>query len=236
MPAQSIQFIVIVARAATLDGRCSHTPLARAHRRCRGRWHRVGVRLQRRLHIRCSRAVAGATPAAAAAARQRQGCHCQHTTNAAMQPAAPATRKWQPPKQPASQPATPATLTHSLTAVPMVCCMLEVPVHRLLEAVLPGGALLPAQLQQLLVAAAGREGLPLAASGGAGDGGGGSSASDSRTPAQRAFDEVQSKRLKEEARKMAAKSHSERVSELNEKLKKAPEHNDLFRISYGGQG
>ena len=85
-------------------------------------------------------------------------------------------------------------------------------------------------------AAAGREGLPLAASGGAGDGGGGSSASDSRTPAQRAFDEVQSKRLKEEARKMAAKSHSERVSELNEKLKKAPEHNDLFRISYGGQG
>jgi cell division protease FtsH len=50
------------------------------------------------------------------------------------------------------------------------------------------------------------------------------------------LDEVQAKRLKEEAKKMAAKSHSERVSELNEKLKKAPEHNDLFRISYGGQG
>lgn len=69
-----------------------------------------------------------------------------------------------------------------------------------------------------------------------GGGGGGSSAHDSRTPAQRAYDEVQAKRLKEEAKKMAAKSHSERVSELNEKLKKAPEHNDLFRISYGGQG
>jgi len=61
-------------------------------------------------------------------------------------------------------------------------------------------------------------------------------APDSRTPAQRAFDEVQRKRLREEAVKMAAKSHRERVSELNEKLKKAPEHNDLFRISYGGQG
>ncbi len=59
---------------------------------------------------------------------------------------------------------------------------------------------------------------------------------DERTPAQRAFDAVQAKRLKDEAKKMASKSHSERVSELNEKLKKAPEHNDLFRISYGGQG
>ncbi len=91
--------------------------------------------------------------------------------------------------------------------------------------------------------AAGGEGEILAVEGGGGGDSGGAGggvsrggAQDTRTPAQKAFDEVQAKRLKEEAKKMAAKSHSERVSELNEKMKKAPEHNDLFRISYGGQG
>lgn len=74
------------------------------------------------------------------------------------------------------------------------------------------------------------------AGGGAGGGGVGIAALDTRTPAQRAFDEVQRKRMLEEAKKLASKSHRERVEELNEKLKKAPEHNDLFRISYGGQG
>ena len=35
---------------------------------------------------------------------------------------------------------------------------------------------------------------------------------------------------------MASKSHREKVEAMNEYLAKLPAHNDLFKISYGGQG
>lgn len=60
---------------------------------------------------------------------------------------------------------------------------------------------------------------------------------DTRTEAQRRFDEIQAKRLAEgEARKLASKSHKERVQEFNALLEKLPEHNDLFKIQYAGTG
>jgi hypothetical protein len=75
-----------------------------------------------------------------------------------------------------------------------------------------------------------------AAAGGAGAGaaaGGVEAGSDGRTPAERVYDEAQAKRQRAVAQKMAAKSYREKVADLNAALVKAPEHNDLFRISYG---
>jgi hypothetical protein len=42
--------------------------------------------------------------------------------------------------------------------------------------------------------------------------------------------------MRERAQKEAQKSHRERIEDLNRLLETAPEHYDLFRISYGGQG
>jgi len=63
--------------------------------------------------------------------------------------------------------------------------------------------------------------------------GGAEAGSDGRTPAERVYDEAQAKRQRAVAQKMAAKSYREKVADLNAALVKAPEHNDLFRISYG---
>ena len=59
---------------------------------------------------------------------------------------------------------------------------------------------------------------------------------DRRTPAQRAHDEALARRRDELANKAASKSHRQRVDELNHLLATAPEHFDLPRISFAGQG
>ena len=59
---------------------------------------------------------------------------------------------------------------------------------------------------------------------------------DRRTPAQRAHDEAMARRRDEIAAKAASKSHRQRVDELNHLLATAPEHFDLPRISFAGQG
>jgi len=63
-----------------------------------------------------------------------------------------------------------------------------------------------------------------------------SSSSSTKTSAQLRFEEAQSKRLHERAKKEAVKSHREKIEDLNKLLETMPEHYDLFRISYGGQG
>ncbi len=73
--------------------------------------------------------------------------------------------------------------------------------------------------------AGGDAGAPAASLGGAG-----------KTAAQLRFEEAQRRRLPERARKEAAKSHEEKIAGLNKLLETMPEHYDLFRISYGGQG
>jgi protein FAM32A len=60
--------------------------------------------------------------------------------------------------------------------------------------------------------------------------------SSSKTAAQLRFEEAQAKRLHERAKKEAQKSHREKIEDLNKLLETMPEHYDLFRISYGGQG
>jgi len=57
-----------------------------------------------------------------------------------------------------------------------------------------------------------------------------------KTSSQRRFEEAQKKRLQERAKKEATKSHREKIEDLNKLLETMPEHYDLFRISYGGQG
>jgi hypothetical protein len=47
---------------------------------------------------------------------------------------------------------------------------------------------------------------------------------------------VQRERLRDAARKAAGKSHRERVEELNAKLEKLPEHNELFNVQMAGTG
>jgi hypothetical protein len=63
-----------------------------------------------------------------------------------------------------------------------------------------------------------------------------SSSSSTKTAAQLRFEEAQAKRLHERAKKEAVKSHREKIEDLNKLLETMPEHYDLFRISYGGQG
>jgi protein FAM32A len=60
--------------------------------------------------------------------------------------------------------------------------------------------------------------------------------SSTKTAAQLRFEEAQAKRLHERAKKEAVKSHREKIEDLNKLLETMPEHYDLFRISYGGQG
>ena len=57
-----------------------------------------------------------------------------------------------------------------------------------------------------------------------------------KTAAQQRFEGAQRRRLGERARKEAGKSHREKIEALNTLLETMPEHYDLFRISYGGQG
>ena len=57
-----------------------------------------------------------------------------------------------------------------------------------------------------------------------------------KTSTQLRFEEAQRKRLHERAKKEATKSHREKIEDLNKLLETMPEHYDLFRISYGGQG
>lgn len=61
-------------------------------------------------------------------------------------------------------------------------------------------------------------------------------APDRRTASQRAFDAVQASRLDAVAKKMASKSHGEKVEDLNKALAKIPEHFDLFKVALAGQG
>ncbi|XP_065834855.1 protein FAM32A-like [Oscarella lobularis] len=55
---------------------------------------------------------------------------------------------------------------------------------------------------------------------------------DTRTPAQKAFDRVQEKRLAERALKKAEKSHKERVQEFNVHLDSLTEHFDIQKVSW----
>lgn len=55
---------------------------------------------------------------------------------------------------------------------------------------------------------------------------------DRRTEAEKRFEARVAKLEEERARKAAAKSHRERVKELNEKLATLTEHHDIPRISY----
>lgn len=59
---------------------------------------------------------------------------------------------------------------------------------------------------------------------------------DGRTAAQRAHDEALKKQRTSRVQKVAAKSHREKIDDLNNYLAKIPEHYDLFRISYAGTG
>lgn len=59
---------------------------------------------------------------------------------------------------------------------------------------------------------------------------------DSRTAAQRAYDEATAGRALERARAIAAKPHAEHVAEFNKALEKQPEHNDLFKTALAGSG
>lgn len=57
-------------------------------------------------------------------------------------------------------------------------------------------------------------------------------AEDRRTEAEKKLEAHFEKYEKERAKKEAAKSHREKIKELNEKLANQTEHFDLFRISY----
>ncbi|KAL4457879.1 hypothetical protein ABPG75_012744 [Micractinium tetrahymenae] len=59
-----------------------------------------------------------------------------------------------------------------------------------------------------------------------------SAVEDRRTEAEKKADAHFLKYEEQRARKAAAKSHRDRVKELNEKLATLTEHHDLFRISY----
>ena len=56
------------------------------------------------------------------------------------------------------------------------------------------------------------------------------------TKSEKALHEAQVKRTQEQIRLLSAKSHKEKIAQFNERLAKAPEHNDLFKISYAGTG
>jgi len=59
---------------------------------------------------------------------------------------------------------------------------------------------------------------------------------DSRTAAQRAYDEATAARELERARAIAAKPHAAHVADFNKALEKQPEHNDLFKTALAGSG
>jgi len=77
---------------------------------------------------------------------------------------------------------------------------------------------------------------PSRAGGASAAGAGAHSVKDTRTAAQRAFEDASAARRAMEARAIASKSHAERMGEFNAALEKIPEHNDLFKIQYAGTG
>ena len=56
---------------------------------------------------------------------------------------------------------------------------------------------------------------------------------DKRTAAERKHDEVQAKRASEKTKKMALKSHRERVAEFNAHLASLSEHHDIPKVGPG---
>ncbi|KAJ2036122.1 hypothetical protein IW146_000080 [Coemansia sp. RSA 922] len=54
-----------------------------------------------------------------------------------------------------------------------------------------------------------------------------------RTDAEKRHDDMQMKRKMERIDKMAEKSYRERVKDFNEKLERAPEHNDMPKVGPG---
>ncbi len=56
---------------------------------------------------------------------------------------------------------------------------------------------------------------------------------DRRTAAEKRYDEMQAKREREMATKMAAKSHRERVNEFNAYLQNLSEHHDIPKVGPG---
>ena len=65
------------------------------------------------------------------------------------------------------------------------------------------------------------------------DGGGPPVATDRRTAAEKRHDELMAKRDIEKTRRMAMKSHRERVAEFNEKLQNLSEHHDIPKVGPG---
>lgn len=53
-----------------------------------------------------------------------------------------------------------------------------------------------------------------------------------KTPAEKSFEKVQEKRLKERILKKAAKTHKQRVEELNRHLDSLSEHYDIPKVSW----
>ena len=56
---------------------------------------------------------------------------------------------------------------------------------------------------------------------------------DRRTAAERRYDETQAKRAAEKTKKMATKSHRERVAEFNAHLASLSEHHDIPKVGPG---
>jgi len=56
---------------------------------------------------------------------------------------------------------------------------------------------------------------------------------DTRTPAERRYEESLAKREKERIAKMAQKSHRERIEEFNQKLTNMSEHYDIPKVGPG---
>lgn len=56
---------------------------------------------------------------------------------------------------------------------------------------------------------------------------------DRRTAAEQRYDETQAKRAAEKTKKMATKSHRERVAEFNAHLASLSEHHDIPKVGPG---
>ncbi|TFY80025.1 hypothetical protein EWM64_g3986 [Hericium alpestre] len=61
----------------------------------------------------------------------------------------------------------------------------------------------------------------------------GPSAAERKTEAERRFQEVQRKRLAERVKKLAGKTHKDRVHEFNAKLESLSEHHDIPKVGPG---
>jgi len=56
---------------------------------------------------------------------------------------------------------------------------------------------------------------------------------EAKTPAERRFEEAQRRREEQEARKLGARSHRERVDEFNKQLDRLPTHFDIPKVGPG---